>query len=219
MTSSSSILDIYGNTASFIVPNTINLLNMPNYKLKTSFTKIKVVDLSNTPDGILGQDASTSNALYKPHYYTINNKIIIDYYFDSNIYFISQKTATDISLSIQQDSPKDDIKINNPTRTLSPPNPETWSWTYNSNTINLNTVGSRLRFEYIIGSNQQSLNKLQLSIMTDLILIDEAGNYVNINYISTDALLIGKYSNQFSLFNEAQHAALLSMYRIDTIPI
>ena len=55
--------------------------------------------------------------------------------------------------------------------------------------------------------------------MTDLILIDEAGNYVDISYKSTDALLIGKYSNQFSLFNEARHTALLSMYRIDTIPV
>jgi hypothetical protein len=216
--SSSNISDIYGNPVSFIVPNTIDLLNMPKYKIKTSITKIKVVDLSNTPDGILGQDASTLNALYKPHYYTINNKIIIDYYFDSNIYFKSPQTATDMILPIQQDNPLDEIKINNPIITRSPPESETWSWTYNSNTINLNTVGSKLRFEYIIGGNQQSLTKLGLSNLKDSVLIDEAGNYVNTQYLSTDALLAGKH-NQFSYFNQTAHNSLLSMYRIDTIPI
>ncbi len=216
--SSSNISDIYGNPVSFIVPNTIDLLNMPKYKIKTSITKIKVVDLSNTPDGILGQDASALNALYKPHYYTINNKIIIDYYFDSNIYFKSPQTATDMILPIQQDNPLDEIKINNPIIIRSPPESETWSWTYKSNTINLNTVGSKLRFEYIIGGNQQSLTKLGLSNLKDSVLIDEAGNYVNTQYLSTDALLAGKH-NQFSYFNQTAHNSLLSMYRIDTIPI
>ena len=130
MTSSNSISDIYGNPVYIIVPSTVNLLNMPKPQIKNVFYKIKVVDLSNTPDGFTNLD--TSNALYKPHYYTINNKIIIDYYFDSNIYFKSPQTATDMILRIEQDFPIDDIKINNRQEHFSPPNPETWSLTYNS---------------------------------------------------------------------------------------
>ena len=215
--SSSSILDIYGNPVYIIVPSTVNLVNMPKYKIKTSITKIKVVDLSNTPDGFTNLD--TSNAQYKPHYYTINNKIIIDYYFDSKIYFKTGTTANDMTLRIDTDYPRDGVFINNPIIKLDPETGTSWSWNYNFKTIDLNIVGSRLRFQYQIISQQQSLEYLQLDVLKSGILIDEAGNDLDLTYrYSEDVLLKGKY-DQFSLFSETRSRLLLSMFRIDTIPI